>query len=119
MFYYKLVNVRQENGVYDYKELDIDLFYKGYQVYPFNMRENNMCLVASSENIPSNGDLEQLIEKEYFQLKNMIEEENNTIVSKQEYKTQEERIEKLEDDITVLQNSLVEEQYNELMKGVK
>ncbi|MDU5013990.1 MAG: hypothetical protein E6257_17890 [Clostridium botulinum] len=30
-----------------------------------------------------------------------------------------QKITKLENDITVLQNSLVEQQYNELMKGVK
>ncbi len=40
-------------------------------------------------------------------------------ILKPKEKLQEERIIKLENDITVLQNSLVEQHYNELMKGVK
>ncbi|EDU35753.1 hypothetical protein CLOSPO_01918 [Clostridium sporogenes ATCC 15579] len=45
------------------------------------------------------------------------EYEENIPGSKEEI--QEERLTKLENDITILQNNSIEQKYNELMKGVK
>ncbi|EKX80555.1 hypothetical protein CFSAN001628_005554 [Clostridium botulinum CFSAN001628] len=53
----------------------------------------------------------------FYEYEDIPNYEENTPKSKEEI--QEERIEKLENDITILQNNSIEQKYNELMKGVK
>ncbi|GAA0082419.1 MULTISPECIES: hypothetical protein [Clostridium] len=55
--------------------------------------------------------------KIFYEYEDIPDYEENTSKSKEEI--QEERIEKLENDITILQNNSIEQKYNELMKGVK
>lgn len=62
---------------------------------------------------PPDNDNEYIMEAD-FENKELIYKAKNI-----EEESIPQKIIKLENDITVLQNSLVEQQYNELMKGVK
>ncbi|WP_434302665.1 hypothetical protein [Clostridium botulinum] len=119
IYYYKILNVRKSNGQYDYKELNIDLLGKGYSKYPFDDDTYNYCIVASIEDFPSTNERIKLTEEEYLKEKVAIEKLNGDYKTGNSESTIDDRVEKLENDITVLQNGLVEQHYNELMKGVK
>lgn len=72
MYYYKINNLIQNDGSADYKGLSINSIVTGTQVYPHNLTENNMCLVGSTEERESVGDLVKITEQEYNDLKNKI-----------------------------------------------
>ncbi|WP_460299422.1 hypothetical protein [Clostridium botulinum] len=92
----------------------------GYQVDNWDIRLYNYCLGASYKDVPQTDELIKLTEKEYYEEKAIIEKANKDYADgKLKEPTIDDRVEKIENDITVLQNSLVEQQYNELMKGVK
>lgn len=72
MYFYKIVNLVSASGACSYKGLNADLFIAGSQVYPHNLQENNMCLVASTEDVFASGDLSKVSEEEYVTLKQEI-----------------------------------------------
>lgn len=72
MYFYKINNLTSASGACYYKGLNTDLFIAGTQVYPHDLQENNMCLVASTENLLTNGDLTKITEEEYITLRQEI-----------------------------------------------
>lgn len=70
MFYYKINNLISNTGIADYKGLSIDSIIGGTQVY--DLETENICLVGSSENILSNGELIQITETDYTSEKQNI-----------------------------------------------
>ena len=73
MNFNKIINVINNRGQADYKGLNIDLFIGALQVYPCNLQENNMCLIATTdEEIKESLDIQLLTEEEYNTLKQEI-----------------------------------------------
>ncbi|WPC40611.1 hypothetical protein [Clostridium sp. JS66] len=71
MYFYKISNLLKGTTC-DYKGLNLDLIIPGTQLYP-DLNQNNICILASSENIPSKDDLIQLSEDGYNSIKKQIQ----------------------------------------------
>lgn len=71
MYFYKVNNI-MNNGTADYKGLNLTEIISGTQVYPHDFKQNNICLLASGEEIESREDLERITEDIYEQLKGEI-----------------------------------------------
>lgn len=71
MYYYKISNFIQ-GAICNYKGLNIDLIIPGTQAFS-DLNQNNMCILASSENIPSKDDLIQISEDRYNSIKQQIQ----------------------------------------------
>ncbi|HIG0356303.1 TPA: hypothetical protein ACX96U_001599 [Clostridium sporogenes] len=71
MFFYKLKNFFNNFNQPDYKRLDVSKNISASQYYG-----KTIAIMANTEDIKSNGDLEQITEEEYLKLKSEIEEEN-------------------------------------------
>lgn len=121
VYLYKIINLRPlQGGQYDYKGLNIDLIISKYLAYPYDLEIYNWCLVGTTEDFPSTNEIIKLTEEEYLKEKASIEKLNGDYkISNSEEPTIYDRVEKLENDITILQNNSIEQKYNELMKGVQ
>lgn len=91
MHYYKITNFIQVDGSADYKGVSVNSIITGTQVYPHNLTENNICLVGSTEEKDSVGDLVKVTKKEYNKLKGEIlaAHPNNEMPSEMERLQQE------------------------------
>ena len=71
MKFYKISNLVNRFGQYDYKDLDIDKFIAGSQVYS---EDDSICLIATTEENPlAHVDLIELTEAEYTTKRQEIE----------------------------------------------
>lgn len=59
----KISNLRQDNGVYDYKGLDVNQFVSGSQVYPNGF--DSVFLMTKEEVIPTHIDIVVIPQSEY------------------------------------------------------
>lgn len=88
--YYKINNLINDFGEYDYKGLDTSLFVAGGQIYP---RNENHCFIATKEETNvKHEDLTEIHEDEY---KNIKKEYNESL--KQEQQKEENKIKELEE----------------------
>lgn len=97
--YIKIKNILQNNGILNYKGLDINKFKAGSHGYDF---ENDFCIVETfEENIENFSDVEELTYEEYQNILNeiKIKEKKNTDASKDG---------QLEDEINELKQAIAE-----------
>ncbi len=93
--YYKINNLINDFGEYDYKGLDTSLFVAGGQIYP---RDKNYCFIATKEE--ANKQHEDLIEIHEDEYKNIKKEYNESL--QQEQQEEKNKIKELEGTILEL-----------------
>ncbi|MFV3010413.1 hypothetical protein ACLD43_04570 [Clostridium botulinum] len=96
--YIKIKNILQNNGIIDYKGLDINKFRVGSHGYNF---ENDFCIVETTEkDTVKFSDVEELNYEKYQKILNEIKakEENNINPSKKQ----------LEDEVNELKQAIAE-----------
>lgn len=69
MFSYKINNLLKGDCTLDYKGLDLNLIIAGTQIYN---SDYSFCLLVTTEDVATNGDLVQITEAEYNTLKQEI-----------------------------------------------
>ncbi|MCW3793511.1 hypothetical protein OM416_18105 [Paenibacillus sp. LS1] len=101
MVYLKIVNIVSNNGVIDYKGLNIDLFVPGSQVYPLS---GNYCLLGTTQEVVVgfHEDVIVLTAEDYESLKNEF------ITSQPVLMDYEKEIRQLKDENLELQMALIE-----------
>lgn len=72
MKYIKVLNLRQEDGVYDYKGLDLKKVVPQSQVYP---GDENVCYFAFRGDLTDSPDVQEITEQQYLDAKAAAESE--------------------------------------------
>lgn len=89
MIFVKVKNLVTKYGNYDYKGLDLGNIVAGTQVYPYNMQDDNYCLLGVTKTV-EHDDIQIISEELYLEEKKKVEDAYPVIES------EESKIERLE-----------------------